>query len=486
MNSNPPSSPASAGITTGCRYGVAGGGLQRADLRALDTSGTRGIPWVRRRQWILLLGDLLTLVASILASFCIRLPYSEQTLGGIAGILGHRVGGTGAFILSNLLFLYVFDNYGSRRSWRKCSSYWTVFPATACASLVTAAAFYITRDWGFGRGLFALQFAFATLGVCLVRLCAHLMSGTLARRPVLLLGSGPSTVAIEREIREQGEPEPLKAPLEGRLDPSALSGVDALVIANEALGSAPSELIRDLIHCRGRGLPIFDAATYYRKWTGKILIHRDDGRWILPAYAFDPQSPLILGNALRLMDLFVAALGLALTAPFWPLIGLLIRLDSPGPIFFRQHRVGFRGRLFTLAKFRTMRENSEPHGALWAKAGSDERVTLIGRFLRRTRLDELPQLWSILKGEMSLVGPRPERPEFVEYLERNLPFYDLRLLVRPGLTGWAQVNHGYTASVEDAAVKLQYDLYYIQENSLRLNLRILLKTVQTVLLRPGS
>jgi lipopolysaccharide/colanic/teichoic acid biosynthesis glycosyltransferase len=171
--------------------------------------------------------------------------------------------------------------------------------------------------------------------------------------------------------------------------------------------------------------------------------------------------------------------------PFIPFIILAVRLSSPGPIFFTQTRVGLRGRLFTLFKFRTMREDAEARGAVWA-AKDDSRVTPIGRFLRKVRLDEIPQLWNVLRGDMAFVGPRPERPEFVQWLRQEIPFYDLRHLVRPGITGWAQVRYRYGASLEETRRKLEYDLYYVKHLSIGLDLLIMFETVKTIILGRGA
>jgi len=176
---------------------------------------------------------------------------------------------------------------------------------------------------------------------------------------------------------------------------------------------------------------------------------------------------------------------LAICLPFIPFIVLAVRLSSPGPIFFRQTRVGLRGRPFSVIKFRTMRQDAEAKGAVWA-AKNDPRVTPLGRFMRRTRLDEIPQLWNVLRGEMGFVGPRPERPEFVQWLSGEIPFYELRHLIRPGITGWAQVRYHYGASLEETKQKLEYDLYYVKHLSLGLDLLIMFETVKTILLGRGA
>ncbi|HMJ00412.1 MAG TPA: sugar transferase [Gaiellaceae bacterium] len=190
--------------------------------------------------------------------------------------------------------------------------------------------------------------------------------------------------------------------------------------------------------------------------------------------------------AARSVDLVVATVGLVLTAPLFPLIATLVRWSGPGPILFRQKRVGEGGTLFEMIKFRTMIDGAEQNGAaVWA-AERDSRVTGIGRFLRNTRLDELPQLWNVLCGEMSIIGPRPERPEFLELLEREVPFWGRRLLVKPGITGWAQVQRGYAADAIGAAEKLSYDLYYLKHRSMLLDFAIVAKTAGAVLNRSGA
>jgi exopolysaccharide biosynthesis polyprenyl glycosylphosphotransferase len=188
----------------------------------------------------------------------------------------------------------------------------------------------------------------------------------------------------------------------------------------------------------------------------------------------------------RAADLAVACALLAFTLPLMALVALAIKLDSPGPVLYRQERVGLRGCRFNLLKFRSMVQNAEADGRpVWA-AERDDRITRVGRFMRRTRIDELPQLLNVLRGEMSMVGPRPERPYFVDQLSAIIPFFDDRHNVKPGITGWAQVKYQYGASVEDARRKLLYDLYYIDNYSLRLDLIILIATVYVVVFQKGA
>ena len=193
------------------------------------------------------------------------------------------------------------------------------------------------------------------------------------------------------------------------------------------------------------------------------------------------------GGLKRVIDVTGAVVMLAVALPFMFVAAAVIKLTSPGSVLYRQERVGMNGQVFTINKFRSMKIDAEADtGAVWADPGRDPRVTAVGEFLRRTRMDELPQLWNVIRGDMSLVGPRPERPEFVSTLIDQIPFYGQRHAVRPGLTGWAQIRYAYGASVEDAMEKLQYDLYYIKDRSTSLDLYIIFETLKTVVTRSGS
>jgi exopolysaccharide biosynthesis polyprenyl glycosylphosphotransferase len=188
----------------------------------------------------------------------------------------------------------------------------------------------------------------------------------------------------------------------------------------------------------------------------------------------------------RMVSILISLIGLILTLPLLPLIMLAVRLDSEGPVFYTQTRMGKGGKLFKVVKFRTMRQDAEAaNGAQWA-GDNDPRVTRVGKILRKTRLDEIPQMWCVLKGDMAFVGPRPERPEFIALLSKEIPFYGVRHMVRPGVTGWAQIKYKYGSTIEDAREKLQYDLFYIKNASIGLDLLIMFQTVKTVLLRRGA
>lgn len=254
------------------------------------------------------------------------------------------------------------------------------------------------------------------------------------------------------------------------------TGADEVVVGTEV--TRQSDVERAAALCLERRCRVTDQSTFVEKLLGEVPAESIRAEWFLKA---DVQNHGSYEAAKRILDVCVAGLGLLLALPLAPLIALAIRLDGRGPVLFRQIRVGQYGACFTMYKFRTMRVDAEKDGARWAQQ-NDERVTRMGRFLRRTRLDELPQIVNILRGDMSLVGPRPERPEFVHNLEQLLPHYRLRHLVKPGLTGWAQINYRYGSSVADAHRKLCYDLYYLKHRSLDMDVGIIIRTCGTFLL----
>lgn len=259
--------------------------------------------------------------------------------------------------------------------------------------------------------------------------------------------------------------------------------VDEIVIAS---GEVSGEVLQVLMDCYENGVAITPMPLLYERLTGKIAVEHVGSQWYVALPLHSRPTRTAEAVMKRLLDLsggIVLVVALLILLPF---VALAIRLDSPGPVFHRQQRVGWRGKPFTVLKFRSMVQDAEPDGeAQWATK-DDPRVTRVGRLLRRMRLDELPQALNVLRGEMSLVGPRPERPEFVERLQLEIPFYRVRLAVKPGLTGWAQINYGYGDSVEATLNKLQYDLYYLKHQSFWFDLLILARTVHVVLRMKGQ
>lgn len=241
--------------------------------------------------------------------------------------------------------------------------------------------------------------------------------------------------------------------------------------------------VQALLDFKTVGVDIVDGHHLFETASGRLLI--DSLRPSALIFSTGFRRGLVSAMAKRLFDVAVSAVGLVMLIPLFGLIAALIRLDSPGPVLFKQVRVGLRGRLFSIWKFRSMQQDAEKSGPRWAQA-NDPRISRVGWWLRKTRFDEIPQLVNVLRGDMSLVGPRPERPVFVQELRSTIPYYDIRHTVRPGITGWAQVKFRYGASAEDAHVKLQYDLFYVKNFSLLLDFKVLVKTIRVVLLGEGA
>jgi sugar transferase (PEP-CTERM system associated) len=242
--------------------------------------------------------------------------------------------------------------------------------------------------------------------------------------------------------------------------------------------------VEELLALRLAGVKVEEATSWLERITGRIEVEQLYPSWLIFAEGF--RFSILNRSLRRLLNVTAALFGLVLSLPLLPFIALAVKLGSAGPVFYRQQRVGQGGKVFYCYKFRTMRKDAEADtGATWA-SDDDPRITRMGKFLRSSRLDEIPQLWCVLKGNMSFVGPRPERPEFVEWLSREIPFYGVRHAVRPGITGWAQIRYKYGNTVGDAREKLQYDLFYIKNASVGLDLLILFQTIKIVLLGRGA
>ncbi len=366
--------------------------------------------------------------------------------------------------------------------------------AAIVAVLAFPAALAIGGEFsgGLDRGYAAwLAKALLTWALCVLltrwALSLALHQRLLARR-ILVLGSGEPAVRLRQALRSRRGALFQTGTLDGGTDVAQLSADElrrgriwGVVIADPHL--CPMAEAR-LVECKLRGVRVFDELGFCEQHLGRISLERIDSGWFIAADGF--ACGPVRHAAKRLIDIMISLVLLMLTLPLALVAMLAIRLGSSGPVLYRQERVGLHGRPFTLLKFRSMRVNAEAGGhPRWA-AQRDARVTRVGAFIRSTRIDELPQLLNVLRGDMSLVGPRPERPHFVEQLAEVIPFYHQRSFVKPGITGWAQVNYPYGASVEDAREKLVYDLFYVKNRSLVLDLLILVATVRVILFREGA
>lgn len=268
-----------------------------------------------------------------------------------------------------------------------------------------------------------------------------------------------------------------------QLSPIALrrNNIWAVVVACDRQHRPPVSL---MLQCQLCGIKVFDLTSFCEQHGCWIELDGTECGWMMSGNGFRHHRAAAVRK--RISDLLIAATGLVVSFPLLLIIAVLIRIDSRGPALYRQERVGLGGQTFTLYKFRSMRQDAEPAGVpAWA-AIDDPRITRVGRFIRYTRIDELPQLLNVLRGDMSVIGPRPERPYFVEKLAAEIPLYLARHYVKPGITGWAQVNAPYGASIEDTRTKLRYDLYYIKHCTLVLDLLILLRTIRVILLQEGA
>jgi len=300
---------------------------------------------------------------------------------------------------------------------------------------------------------------------------------------------GDTTILVDDFEKVQNLPDELRERVAGEfheLHKLAGNKWSGMIVAVH--GDLPEKVLGQIMELRLKGLRIYDLTDFYEKFLQKVPVLHLRDNWFALSHGFDLLHHDVELKIKRLLDLLLAAILIVVASPLMVLAALAIKLDrqenAKGPVFYRQLRTGVNGEEFYIVKLRTMVNNAESGGAQWT-AHNDSRITLVGRYLRAWRFDEIPQLWNVCKGEMSFVGPRPERPDFNKQLENEIPYYDLRHLVKPGITGWAQVMYGYGASTEDALEKLQYDIYYIKNYSLLLDLLIVLKTLGVMLSRKG-
>lgn len=375
-----------------------------------------------------------------------------------------------------------------------------VLKALALSTLVNVLVYYFLPRFEIGRGIYLSSVALVAIVLPGWRILYDSLTdsagfrrktlivgvGGLAKEIAVLIRDNPSTglelVGMLGRDRAAIDEEQAVIGTYGELaDVVTREGVDLVLVAYPARrGTLPVE---QLLEIKFRGIEVEEGVDFYESMTGKIYVRELKPSQLIFAEGFTAR--VTTRRLKRILDLFCAVIGLILAAPIMALTILLIRLESKGPIFYKQVRAGEFGKLFTIIKFRSMRTDAEKHGAQFAKQ-NDDRITRVGAFIRKTRIDELPQLWNVLKGEMSMVGPRPERPVFIEQLEQQVPYFKQRLYVKPGVTGHAQVRCEYGASAEDMLQKLEYDLYYIKSYSVLFDLSVMLDTVKVVLFRIGA
>ncbi|HOM14832.1 MAG TPA: TIGR03013 family PEP-CTERM/XrtA system glycosyltransferase [Rubrivivax sp.] len=381
----------------------------------------------------------------------------------------------------------------------------TVF-ALAVGAYITSLSLRTVADRGYIEQLLPAAVTYLVVGLVFVRAGLVVMRRVAPLPRVLIVGTGPEALALAHDLKS--------ARRNGRdvvgLYATSAQGADAaagvgglrvfgreqpitelvsrhdvqeiiVAVREQRGGGVPMD---DLLACRISGVPVRDLAAHTEATRSEVPIDSLKGSWLVYGHGFVQGQ--MRQAVKRAFDIASSALLLTLLSPLMLLTAVAIKLESPGPVLYRQERVGLRGRSFLCTKFRSMCVDAEGDGvARWA-IRNDPRITRIGALLRKSRIDELPQLWSVLTGEMSLVGPRPERPAFVEELKRQIPFYEIRHTVKPGITGWAQVRYHYGESMDDAKRKHQFDLYYVKNNSLLLDLLVLVETVSVIAFREGQ
>ncbi len=374
----------------------------------------------------------------------------------------------------------------------------------AIGSLFLIIVYYLIPQAYIGRGVFGLSIVISFVLVRIFRaLFLNLMDTNILKRRILVYGTGHRAAFIAHWLRRNTDrrsfaitgyvhvpggdvivPVDKHVQIDGSLFQWAVKHhIDEIVVGpDDRRGNLPMD---ELLECKHHGIDVVHLVQFLERESGKVELTAYPS-WLVFSDGFDA-SPLRRISK-RAFDVFGAAVVLAMTWPFMMLVAAAIRFESGKgqPILYRQERVGERGRIFSLIKFRSMRTDAERDGvARWA-AKNDDRVTRVGRFIRKVRLDELPQLWNVLRGDMSIIGPRPERPQFVEQLAKKVSYYTLRHCVKPGLAGWAQLRYPYGASEEDAAEKLTFDLFYVKNHNFRFDLMIFIQTVEVVLFARGA
>jgi len=445
------------------------------------------------RTLVLLVGEALIVWTSfLLGTFFVWRQDSYLILNYEGGYLKILI-----VTLLVLLCSHWFDLYDTARLTSRGELFFRLLMVPGLLAFVLAGVSYIRPDFLLGNGSSAIGLVILTVALIGWRIgFTWLIQLPILIERVYVLGTGERAQRLVQGLRQNPEIGVEIVSWTGKLE----GAVTRESVATHLLDIVKRQKVhrvivampdrrntipmQELLDLRMQGVKIEEAASWLERISGKIEVDNLYPSWLVFGEGFRRSSTFRLVR--RLISVVIALVGLVIALPLCPLIMLAIRLDSKGPIFYRQRRVGKAGRTFDVIKFRTMRADAEAIGGPQWAGNNDPRVTRIGRFLRSSRLDEIPQLWCVLKGEMAFVGPRPERPEFVEWLSKEIPYYGMRHMVRPGLTGWAQVKYKYGSTVEDAREKLQYDLFYIKNASIGLDLLIMFQTVKTVLLKRGA
>lgn len=401
------------------------------------------------------------------------------------------------------LSLYYFDLYDLKIFRSNIELGIRLLQSLGVSSILLAVLYYLFPPLIIGRGIFLISLGF--MGAVIVSwriIYNHILRTRQLDQKIMIVGSGPLAKNIAKEIVERVDtgfkiigfitenPERVGEKLVNPsiigdqsqiLDMATREKVNRIIVAlEERRGKFPDA---QLLECKMRGIAVEEGIEFYEHLTGKLQVESLRPSFLIFSDGFKKSKWTMLTK--RVTGFALSSIGLILLSPLILIISILIKIDSRGPVFYRQERAGERGKTFKLLKFRSMVENAETNGPVWGEQ-DDKRVTRVGRWIRKSRFDEVPQMFNVLKGDMSFVGPRPERPYFIEILQKEIPFYNQRHSVKPGVTGWAQIKYRYGASKEDALEKLKYDLYYIKNLSPLFDLLIIFETIKVVLFRKGA
>ena len=459
---------------------------------------------ITERKTLLILGDVLLLNLAVLAGLWLGAERSQWSFTTLFVV--ERLYWFAGLTALYLLLAAANDAHSPRTTSDLATSFLALGITIGETLLVYLVIYFLSEPSSLPRHVIGFFSVISTALLLIWRwIYSVIFTSPVFQRRVIVVGAGWAGQTIVRLIREDlasyfaiagyvdDDPAKQATCVEGL--PVLGCGADLCRLAAEAGATdlvlaithdIRGDLLRAVMACHEQGMRVLSMQLLYEQLARRIPVEHVGNNWFVVLPMEQNGGQRAYRAVKRLADLLIAGAGLLAFGLILPAVALAIKLDSPGPIFYGQQRSGQSGRSFRLLKLRSMRTDAEKDGqARWALP-HDERVTRVGSFLRSSRLDEAPQLLNVLKGDMSLVGPRPERPEFIAQLQEEIPFYRTRLAVRPGLTGWAQVNYRYASSVQDALVKLQYDLYYVKHQSIYLDLIILLKTIGVVLTMRGT
>jgi exopolysaccharide biosynthesis polyprenyl glycosylphosphotransferase len=463
------------------------------------TKQTRWLMKTHERQWILVLGDLCIGVISLFIALYIW-AQKDQWISFSLQFIRERPP-VWFYLLPLFWMVLNLDLYNVRKAGSRRDTIQGVLIATVVATIFYLIIFFIAEPKTLPRrGVAAFIGSVALLTLLWRNIYISVFTAPTFLRRVLIIGAGRSGCTMATIIKKISPPpfhlvgfidDDVKKIGKSILDLPVMGDSNTMldIINKEHItdlifsisGEMSPETFSAILQAKENGIEITTMPILYEELIGRVPIFLLEDDWILRSFVDHARSTSSYDALKRILDIFVASIGFIMLVVLTPIIALVIWLDGGRPFLYRQERVGINGKPFVLLKFRTMRQDAEEDGIARLAVENDERVTKVGRFLRRSHLDELPQFINVLRGDISMVGPRAERPEFVNQLQGEIPFYRARLFVKPGITGWAQISYHYASNVEESAIKLEYDLFYIKHRNILLDINIIMRTMGQVI-----